>query len=260
MISRHPLTASAKNPCATDFDLGRFRTASDIRVYAIGDVHGRLDLLDDLLARIAADKADRPPVRCITIFLGDLIDRGPASQGVIDRAMALAGQQDCLFLMGNHEESLIRAWSGAAEVIPDFLRYGGDALLHSYGWSLDGPEMAALPAAAVIDQLRARIPAAHIDFIRSFPDYWRCGDIFFAHAGVRPGLPLDAQDPVDLRWIRGDFTRSRADFGALIVHGHSITPKPDMTPNRIGIDTGAYQSGRLTALGLEGSNGWILST
>lgn len=260
MAVRLPFASSQKHRRVSDFDLGRFRLAPDTRIYAIGDVHGRLDLLDDLLDRIAADKAARPPVRCVTIFLGDLIDRGPASQGVIDRAIALAAQPDWLFLMGNHEESLIRAWLGDTAVIPDFLRYGGDALLRSYGWSLDGSAMAARPAETVIDHLRALIPSAHIDFIRSFPDYWRCGDVFFVHAGVRPGLPLEAQDPIDLRWIRSDFTQSSADFGALIVHGHSITSRPDVTPNRIGIDTGAYQSGRLTALGLEGATGWILST
>lgn len=245
----------------TDVPLGRYALPAGERVYAIGDVHGRCDLLDDLLRQIEGDNAARRPAdRRTLIFLGDLIDRGTQSRAVIDRTLALAACENCIFLMGNHEESLIQAWDGMEDVIPTFLRYGGDALLHSYGWALDGTEMAARPAAEVVAALRDRVPQTHIDFMRNFRSHWQLGDLLFVHAGIRPGFPIDVQDPIDMRWIRTEFTSSTEDFGAMIVHGHSITAVPDIRPNRIGIDTGAYRSGHLTALGLEGQSGWILST
>lgn len=231
------------------------------RIYAIGDVHGRLDLLRQLIGLIKEDHQRRGAASFSLVLLGDLIDRGPESRAVVDYALALDAAADpCIFLMGNHEETLLRVWDGDESVTASFLRYGGDALLQSYGLQLSVDGLASLSPAETIAAVRALVPTAHIDFMRQFIPMHRCGDYVFVHAGVRPGIPISVQDPIDLRWIRGDFTKSTADFGAMIVHGHTITPAPELMPNRIGIDTGAYASGRLTAVGLEGADRWLLST
>ncbi len=248
-------------PLSTRLQQTAYRLPEGERIYAIGDIHGRRDLFAQLRGMIEEDHAARGAGKYTLILLGDLIDRGPESRGVIEDAIALStGPTPCIFLMGNHEESLIRVWEGDESVTASFLRHGGDALLCSYGVAPDAPALAQRPPAEIIDAVRRHVPEAHIRFLQSFQQIHQEGDYVFVHAGVRPGIPISAQDPVDLRWIRGDFTRSTADFGAMIVHGHSITPEPDVKPNRIGIDTGAYQSGHLTALGLEGNARWLLST
>jgi serine/threonine protein phosphatase 1 len=239
----------------------RYRLPEGERVYAIGDVHGRLDLLRQLIEQIEDDHQQRNAANITLILLGDLIDRGSDSRGVVDFALALdAGPRPCVFLMGNHEETLLRVWDGDETVTAPFLRYGGDALLQSYGLQISDAALARLSPAETIAAVRTHVPETHIEFMRQFVPMHRCGDYVFVHAGVRPGIPISGQDPIDLRWIRGDFTKSSADFGAMIVHGHSITDAPELRPNRIGIDTGAYASGRLTAVGLEGADRWILLT
>ena len=229
------------------------------RVYAIGDIHGRADLLDQLLVKILADDAARDDAEAQIIFLGDLADRGPGSRQVIEHAMALAqSRPDTVFIMGNHEELLIRVWDGDRATAATFHRAGGRETLISYGitaeqydsWDLD----------EVTDATTRVVPKAHIDFLRAFRSSYRLGDYFFTHAGVRPGIALDDQDETDLRWIRSDFIDSTADFGAVVVHGHTIRDAVEERANRIGIDTGAYASGRLTAIGLEGTDRWYLST
>lgn len=225
------------------------------RVYAIGDVHGRLDLLEKLVALIEADHHARGPADKTMIFLGDLIDRGPDSRGVIAFARRRAAECRCKFLMGNHEEMLLRIWDGNADKAAIFLLHGGDALLRSYG-----ADPLNLSPSETVYAVQSAVPDADIDFLRGFDPMYRAGDYVFVHAGVRPRIPLSAQDPIDLRWIRTEFTQSDADFGAVIVHGHSVSDVPEFRPNRIGIDTGAYRSGKLTALGLEGPARWILST
>ncbi len=235
------------------------RIADGQRVYAIGDVHGRLDCLDTLLAAIDADHATcgSGAEPCI-VFLGDLIDRGPDSRGVIERAMAEAGHRRCLFLMGNHEEILIRAWEGDRRATALFHRVGGRETLVSYGVS--AADYAALDLDALTDLIGRIVPADHIAFLRACADSHASGDYLFVHAGIRPGVALDAQDPVDLRWIRGEFLNDPRDHGPMIIHGHSITETVDEQPNRIGIDTGAFASGTLTAIGLEGDQRWFLSS
>lgn len=229
------------------------------RVYAIGDIHGRDDLLGQLLDKIEADDAARGPSETTLIFLGDLPDRGPGSRQVIERAMALGGTRaSTIFLKGNHEELMIRVWDGDRQTASTFHRVGGRETLLSYGVSED--EYDSWDLGQVTEATARVVPEAHIAFLRAFQPSYRLGDYFFAHAGARPGIALDDQDEKDLRWIRSDFTDSVADFGAVVVHGHTIRDAVEERANRIGIDTGAYASGRLTAIGLEGTERWYLST
>lgn len=229
------------------------------RVYAIGDIHGRADLLDTLLEKIDADDRARGPAETALIFLGDLPDRGPASRVVIEKVMALAETRpNTIFLKGNHEELMIRVWEGDRQTASTFHRVGGRETLLSYGVSAEDYDSWDL--GDVTEAAGRVVPEAHIAFLRGFRPSYRLGDYFFAHAGARPGIALDDQDEKDLRWIRSDFTESTADFGAVVVHGHTIRDDVEERTNRIGIDTGAYASGRLTAVGLEGTDRWYLST
>lgn len=229
------------------------------RIYAIGDVHGRRDLLDDLLFRIDADDRARGAADSQLIFLGDLVDRGPDSAGVVERVRTLAASgRKVRVLMGNHEEVFLKALTGSGEALRFFVRIGGRATILSYGIGED--EYNALDFDELAARLAEIVPAAHADFIGGFEDRIVIGDYLFVHAGIRPRVPLDAQQGGDLRWIRGDFLDYRGDHGHIVVHGHSITDTVDEQPNRIGIDTGAYRSGRLTALGLEGTGRWFIHT
>lgn len=229
------------------------------RVYAIGDVHGRLDLLDALLAAIEADDARRGSAQTRIIFLGDLIDRGPSSAQVVDRAMELdAGPWNCQFLLGNHEEVFLQALSGDLKALAFFTRIGGRETIFSYGISeeeyrnSDYPELQAL--------LIERVPASHIEFLQRFEDMIVVGDFAFVHAGVKPGQALTDQRTSDLRWIRREFLDHEDGFEKIIVHGHTITEEVEVRSHRIGLDTGAYSSGKLTAMGFEGGERWVLDT
>ena len=229
------------------------------RVYAIGDVHGRFDLLQDLIGRIEADNAGRMPTDVHVVQLGDLIDRGPQSREIIDYFLRGApGFASWHFIMGNHEEMLLKLIDQPdGELMPQFLRFGGRETFESYGAPqrvLDTPDLYAP------DTLPFHIPEEHRDFIRRMGDGILVGDYFFTHAGIRPGVPLDEQEQHDLRWIRKGFLDSDADHGMIVVHGHTVLEEVEVRPNRIGIDTGAYASGRLTALGLEGTDRWFIQT
>lgn len=229
------------------------------RVYAIGDVHGRLDLLDALLARIDAEEAGAGPVRSTIIFLGDLIDRGPNSAGVVARALALEESGRAVrFIMGNHEEVFLAALEGREGAMRLFTRIGGEQTLGSYG--IDEDAFLAASYDELVEQAQARVPAAHRAFLESFEDQIEVGDYLFVHAGIRPGVPLAEQAASDLRWIRDDFLNHAGEHGRIVVHGHTITEAVEERSNRIGIDTGAFASGRLTALGLEGSRRWFLTS
>lgn len=231
----------------------------DRRVYAIGDIHGRLDLFEQLLALIDQDDAGRAPLPCHLILLGDLMDRGPQSAQMIERAMAL-GQASAMmrFIKGNHEELFIAAGRGSARLAGYFRRIGGDATLASYG--LDADDCARMNDEAVAAWMLNHVPREHIDFLDGFEDMVSMGDYLFVHAGIRPGVPLRAQTTADLHWIRGDFLSHRGNHGLMVVHGHSITAEVDERSNRIGIDTGAWNSGKLTAIGLQGTDRWFLQT
>jgi serine/threonine protein phosphatase 1 len=221
------------------------------RLYAIGDVHGRADLLDALLARIDADLARRPIAQSTQIFLGDYIDRGPQSRQVIDRLIAIRRQHRALFLMGNHELYALQTLSERS-IVSGWMEMGGASTLVSYGVT---PSRRPDPRAdrEVAIAFGEAMPESHRKFIESLALAFTCGDFFFTHAGVRPGIPLRTQHQQDLLWIREDFLLHEDDFGKVVVHGHTPTMQPDIRPNRINIDTGAYATGRLTCLVLEGS-------
>jgi len=229
------------------------------RAYVVGDVHGRLDLLDALLEHIHRDIADRPERKTIVVFVGDLIDRGPSSAQVVERLRTYrhAGVRP-VFLLGNHEEVLLRILGGETDLITKWRWFGGTQCLESYG--VDTSELKAVDAATALERIRAAIPAAHVEFLRSFVDTCRFGDYLFVHAGIRPGISLDRQRQSDLRWIREPFLGDETDHGFVVVHGHTIHPQVDEQVNRIGIDTGAFRSGVLTALAIEGADRWIIDT
>ena len=227
----------------------------NVRVYAIGDIHGRVDLLEALLDLIARDEAGRPPLPRQLILLGDLVDRGSCSKQVVERAMALT---DTRFIKGNHEELFIAAARGSARHAGYFRRIGGVETLASYGLAAEA--CAAMDDPALARWMLNHVPRAHVDFLDGFMDRLTVGDYLFVHAGIRPRVPLEAQKAEDLRWIREEFLTHRGDHGRMVVHGHSITAEVEERPNRIGIDTGAWRSGRLTAIGLEGSRRWFLQT
>ena len=229
------------------------------RLYAIGDIHGRRDLLDELLDKIDTDDATREPANTTLIILGDLPDRGPESRGVIERMMALqASGGDVVFLMGNHEELLIRAWEGERNIAATFNKAGGRATMLSYG--VAASEYDGWMLSELVERVADYVPEDHIRFLRGFREMYRAGDYLFVHAGIMPGIPIEDQTPEDLRWIRRTFIESPVDHGVMVIHGHTITNGVDEQPNRIGIDTGAFGSGVLTAIGIEGSERWFLST
>jgi serine/threonine protein phosphatase 1 len=242
-----------------DKDLAASLSVPDgYRLYAVGDVHGRDDLLGELLRKIEMDSRARGPAQQIIVFLGDLIDRGPKSAEVVERLCTLSMPSTRLvFLAGNHEEVLLRIIDGDAGLIADWLRFGGAECLRSYG--ADPVRIRVMEPRAAVGLIRAAVPRHHVDFFRSFDDTFRAGDFLFVHAGIRPGVPLDDQLPSDLRWIRQPFLSDRADHGFIVVHGHTIREQVDERANRIGIDTGAYRYGVLTALALEGSARWLIA-
>ncbi len=230
------------------------------RVYAIGDVHGNLDLLRDLVMQIDADNAARPIKRTTIIFLGDLVDRGPDSAGVVDAALALANAEEggpaVRFLKGNHEEVFQRAASGDDKALRHFIRMGGRETILSYPIAQD--EYDGLTIEELAQRMLTLIPRAHVDFIADFEDCIVIGDYAFVHAGIKPGVPVADQKKADLRWIREGFINDNSPHDKMIVHGHTIFDDVDEQPNRIGVDTGAYRTGKLSAIGLEGTDRWVL--
>lgn len=236
-----------------------WRAPEGQRLYAIGDIHGRRDLLDRLLTLIDEDDATRPSAHTQLIFLGDLVDRGEDSRGVVERLMSLAASSpNVRFLKGNHEELLIRVHDGDSRATGLFHRVGGRETMLSYGMSEAAYD--ALDLSELAAEIPRYIPAEHLEFLKAFDDWIEAGDYLFVHAGVRPGLALEDQEASDLRWIRREFTQHDGPFSHMVVHGHTISETVDAKPNRIGIDTGAFATGVLTAIGIEGSDRWFLST
>lgn len=233
---------------------------ADTRVYAIGDVHGRLDLLERLMIRIKLDAKSAAVSRKVLVFLGDYIDRGFQSREVLDY---LIGHQfdgfETRFLLGNHEQWMLQFLNNV-DIGPNWIAYGGEATLHSYGVRMEplAPQSEELPI--VQRNLRAAVPREHVEFMRDLTLTHREGDYLFVHAGIRPGLPLELQKETDLIWIREQFLRDTRDHGFVVVHGHTVTSTPDVHANRIGIDTGAFASGILTALVLEGAEQRFIQT
>jgi len=226
----------------------RYAPPEGIRVYAIGDVHGCLDPLRRLLDAIANDLSSFEG-RSRLVFLGDLVDRGPQSAGVVDRLLKGGFPTDfCDFIMGNHEEVMLDCYDGATGSLDAWLQFGGVETLESYGLGRD--DIFGAPA-DVSAAMRRVIPTAHIRFLKAFDDYVRIGDYVFAHAGIRPGVPLEEQSSRDLRWIRRGFLDDTGDHGCVVVHGHTIVPEVQLLSNRIGVDTGCFHTGRLSAVVLE---------
>jgi serine/threonine protein phosphatase 1 len=221
------------------------------RVYAVGDVHGRLDLLDALLDAIAADDARSAPAETTIVLLGDLVDRGQDSAGVIARARALKERGDTRILGGNHEEMFLRSFEDL-KTFRHFIRHGGRETVLSYG--IDERVFAEANLEEAQQLMRDAVPQDDIDFLESFEDMVTIGDYLFVHAGIDPRVPLAEQNKRDLRWIREPFLSHSAPHELVVVHGHTITDEPEDCGNRIGIDTGAFMSGRLTALRLEGTS------
>ena len=234
-------------------ELGQARTPEGMRLYAIGDVHGLDDMLDEAHARIAADLAARPVSDHRIVHVGDYVDRGGASAGVIDRLARLSAEDPrVLCLMGNHDELMLGFLSEPILCGPTWLGNGAPATLASYGVPV--PERLGfddLPALSA--RLGEAMPDRHKAFLAGLRRSVRFGDFFFCHAGIRPGIALDRQSDQDLVWIRDPFLSSRRDHGAVIVHGHTRVRAPEVRPNRIDIDTGAVYGGPLTVLALEGN-------
>jgi len=240
-------------------DAGQPRGKAGARAYAVGDIHGRLDLLDVLLARIEADIASRPAKKNFIVFLGDLVDRGPASAGVVERLRTYRPDNARpIFLAGNHEEILLSLAAGEKKVLASWLKFGGVECAESYG--IDPEPLRLLDEDAALQLLQAKLPPAHIEFLESFGDTFRFGDYLLVHAGIRPGIPLEDQDRFDLRWIREPFLSDCKQHGFVVVHGHTIVSRVEERANRIAIDTGAYRSGVLTALVIEEDERRYLAT
>lgn len=235
------------------------RGAEGKRCYAIGDVHGRADLLRDLLSQIAKHDSERPKRETVIVLLGDLIDRGPTSNEVIELARSYRSERARLYvLLGNHEELMLRAIDGDLDAFNTWMTHGGLATMRSYG--VDTRTLAGLELEDFRQRVADTVPKSHVSFLRSGADSIRFGDYLLVHAGVRPGKPLEEQRPADLRWIRRAFLDSTLDHGFVVIHGHSQQTEIEVKPNRIGIDTGAYRTGILTAAWFEDRERGFLQT
>jgi serine/threonine protein phosphatase 1 len=220
-----------------------------VRVYAVGDIHGRIELLNKLLLQIDADLHARPVANSIQIFLGDYIDRGPASRNVVDRLIERGRTHETVCLRGNHEIFLTEFLSNS-DVLPYWVKNGGLETLLSYGLL---PPTAPSPAqrAEFASEFGEILPSEHLRFLSELKPHFTCGGFFFVHAGLRPNVSLDQQRDEDLFWIKQEFLEYKGSFGKMIVHGHTPVMEPDVRNNRINIDTGAFATGRLTCLVLE---------
>jgi serine/threonine protein phosphatase 1 len=233
-------------------NLDTARTPDGLRLYAIGDIHGRLDLLREMHARIAADLAARPCARHRIIHLGDYIDRGPDSAGVVEHLICALETGESVCLAGNHDlyvPAFLKDPSGVGE---HWMRYGGMAALRSWGVDPDSPALMTRPWRVLRDAFAAALPESHRSFFANLSFMEQHGDYVFVHAGVRPGVPLRKQRVADLTMIREPFLSHEGDLGAIIVHGHTVVAEPEMRPNRIGLDTRAYGTGILSCAVLEG--------
>ncbi|MFO1074312.1 MAG: metallophosphoesterase family protein [Geminicoccaceae bacterium] len=236
-----------------------------LRVYAIGDIHGRIDLLLALEQMIAADIAQSGRLRnCVLVYLGDFVDRGFESRKVLDHLLARpADGIERVHLLGNHDLWLREFAQGGGveeEMAASWIRFGGDATLLSYGIKLDLAKPEAERLAEAQELLQRRLPPTHATFLAELDRAFGLGDYFFCHAGIRPEVPLTHQSDTDLLWIREPFLSWNGSCGKIVVHGHTVEDQPVVRHNRIGIDTGACWTGRLTCLVLEGTRHRFLQT
>src|SRR5450759_5041040 len=227
------------------------------RLYVIGDIHGRLDLLDRLIDEIDRD-AKKHGTNCLTVTVGDYIDRGPDSRGVLDRLLSNPFPGDYVALKGNHE-ALLQAFLEDPATGAHWRQLGGLETLHSFGIPV-AEMMKGKNYEEAAEQLRAALSPAHTKFLASLKTSLTVGRYFLCHAGIRPGVALDRQREEDLLWIRNEFLDSTMDFGKIVVHGHSPTLEPEVRPNRINIDTGAFATARLPCVVLEGERRRFIST
>ena len=218
------------------------------RLYVIGDIHGRSDLLDRIVAAISDDLAGHPIEDCLTVTLGDYIDRGPDSRGVLDRLIRNPFPTEYVALKGNHE-LMLETFLRDRSIADQWRRFGALETLTSYGVAVDRL-MLGRDYDEAADALEAALPQAHLEFISGLRTSLSVGRYFLCHAGVRPGVPLERQSAEDLLWIRAPFLESRDDFGKIVVHGHTPAEEPEVLANRINIDTGAYMTNRLTCVAL----------
>jgi len=229
------------------------------RIYAIGDVHGRLDLFAALIARIGRDQKDRPAGATKIILLGDIIDRGADGAEMVRGCMRLTAASDrFMVLKGNHEEMMVQALGGDLKTYHAWLAFGGRETL--LGWGVDPAALAADATKADLRQAARTVGAEVLAWLDALPLYHEQDGFLFVHAGIRPAIPLRQQDAADMLWITDDFLESELDHGMTVVHGHSITDGPVVRSNRIGIDTGAFRTGRLTAVGIERGDFWFVDT
>lgn len=237
------------------------RKSEPQRIYAIGDLHGRLDLFRRMVSIIKRDHADRLPVPTCIILLGDLIDRGPNSAELVHWCQELTEASNrFVVLKGNHEAMMVRALrDGDFAVLELWLEHGGGETLASWGVPRTLIEHGA--SLDLLKVARMAVAPATLEWMSALPLWAQHQHFLFVHAGIRPGIKLKAQSEADLLTIRDDFTRSRVDHGQIVIHGHSIHETgPDIQRNRIGIDSGAFRTGRLTAIGIENGEFWPLMT
>ena len=221
------------------------------RAYVIGDVHGCLDALVQLLDMIEASEARKPACDTTLVFLGDLIDRGPQSREVVEFLLNYDPTfADVVFIKGNHEELFLKVLSGAAEVFDVWFSVGGKSAARSYG--VENLGRIHMDAMAVYEDLRCAVPKAHREFLASFQNYYVFGDFLCVHAGIKPKIALEKQRPKDMRWVRSSFIDYKKPHDYIVVHGHTIVEHAEHLGNRIAVDTGAGKGGTLSAVCLEG--------
>jgi serine/threonine protein phosphatase 1 len=229
----------------------RPRLPDGVRIYAISDIHGCAHLLDQMLRVIDADIAHSRPYRAIEVYLGDYIDRGPDSRLTLDLLIDRSRRGDTVFLKGNHEAFLAKVFRDPSR-LADWFQVGGQQTLISYGLS-PSPNPRGQEQRALVRELLVAMPEQHREFLNRLRLSFTCGDFFFVHAGVRPGIPLSEQQETDLLWIREEFLQCRRLFGKYIIHGHTPVHAAEVLANRTNIDTGAYATGNLTLLSIQGS-------
>jgi len=234
--------------------LGEARLPEGLRIYAIGDVHGCDDLLARMHDEIAADLETAPSPDHRIVHLGDLVDRGPDSAGVVERVSRLAREDGrVLAIRGNHEEMLLAFLRDPVGMGRRWIANSGDSTLANYGVEAASAIGGTAMLPPISENFARKLPVPHRAFLEALPYWYRFGDFIFSHAGIRPGVPMEEQDPHDLVWIREGFLDSDDDFGAVVVHGHTPARRTEVLPNRINIDTGIIIWGKLTCAVIEGS-------
>jgi len=241
-----------RTPTVVDIELAasRPRVPDGMRIYVVGDIHGHLESLQEVLRKIRADIESRPVSEALTVFVGDYVDRGLDSRAVIDALMRETGIGTKITLRGNHEEVMLAALDNA-EGMRRWCQIGGVQTLFSYG--VDVQElMRGRGFETARTALLAALPASHLNWLRGLPIRYETEGYFFCHAGINPDRPLDAQRDADLLWVRDRFIRDERRFPKIIVHGHSPVERIEVRHNRINVDTGAFCTGNLSCVSLEG--------